>query len=139
MPSLKWALLLHVGKVMIPFKFCDNGDPFLAPRQEGGGSKRCRDDRADSSRMLNLESLIRRRRLDELEMLDPSLRFRRHELRQVLRIREEGEYVRHGKGNPAGKLKSVWHGLKSDADITKRLISTRKRLTGADCKKNRSE
>jgi hypothetical protein len=48
----------------------------------------------------------RRRWLDQFKTIDPGLRLRRRESRQILRIREESEDLQDGEGNPVGELKA---------------------------------
>ncbi len=119
MPAPKRSFLLRIGEVMVPFKFRNHRGPRTTPGEPAKWTKRSIDDRAHSCEVVESDCVLigQRWRRDELKTIYFRLSFRRHEARQVLRVREKGEDVGDREGYPVGELHVVWHRRESDAGL----------------------
>src|SRR5216683_8205187 len=107
MPALERTLLLHVGKTMVPFKFGNAGNPLRAQRREREDAKRSHNDGPGARGAGRHDGVQGRLWCDEMKPIEPGVRRRRHDARQILRIGEKCEDARNREGNPRLELEMV--------------------------------
>jgi hypothetical protein len=109
MPGFEWTLVLYVGEVMVPFEFCDAGDPRGAQGQKREDAKRSDDGRAHAGGLVGGHAGRRRGRGYSVQRDELRLAGGVHDARQVFRVREERENALDREGNPVFELEMVGH------------------------------
>src|SRR5260370_12643951 len=98
-PALERTLLLHVGKMMVPFEFGNAGNPLRAQRREREDAKRRPNDGPRCPRRGRHDGVQGRLWLDEMKPIQPGVLRRLHDARQSLRIGAKCEDALSREGN----------------------------------------
>src|ERR1700719_989361 len=109
MPTLERPLGLHIGEGMVPFELGDSRDPLRPHRQKREDGERGDYGGTDARRQVRRYASGWRRRRHTVERENLRAASCRHDARQVLRVREEGEHALDGEGYPLLELEMIRH------------------------------